>query len=88
MGIRTTDPELLLMNRLERLLRQSSPRVRENVINWLSAKDWSDALAKPDDRDLFAQHNAASAQNHLAGLQSQQGSNAQGSGLAGRNGAK
>lgn len=52
MGIRTTDPELLLMNQLERILRKQPPMVRENVINWLSAKNWPLDVPAADPRQL------------------------------------
>lgn len=42
MGLRTTDTELLTMNKVERLLRKLPENARNNVAHWVSTRDWSD----------------------------------------------
>lgn len=40
------------MNQLERVLRKQSSVVRQNVINWLSAKQWQDDIPVADPRQV------------------------------------
>lgn len=42
MGISTTDPELLLMNQIERKLRKADAATRNRVAHWIATRDWSD----------------------------------------------
>jgi hypothetical protein len=43
MGLRTTDLELLAMNRVSKELEKLPPEARERVVNWLAAKAWQSA---------------------------------------------